>query len=130
MTPQRWRRIEDLYHAALEEDSGTRPAFLASQCGSDDDLRQEVESLLAQRSPGRILEESLGSVAAKVLPPENRFAAGSMIGPYKIVEQLGAGAMGEVYLADDTRLGWTPRRTHHSTATVSSTCTTCPFGLR
>ena len=49
MTPERWRRVEELYHAALTRGKGERMAFLANECVSDEALRLEVESLLAQR---------------------------------------------------------------------------------
>ena len=48
MTPDRWRRIEELYHAALARVESERPAFLTEACAGDDALRREVESLLAQ----------------------------------------------------------------------------------
>ena len=48
MTPQRWQRVEELYHAATERPAALRSGFLAQACGDDTDLRQEVESLLAQ----------------------------------------------------------------------------------
>ncbi len=46
MTPERWREIERLYHAALERDAAERAAFLNEACGGDEALRREVESLL------------------------------------------------------------------------------------
>jgi len=47
VTPERWREIERLYHAALERAAAERPAFLSEACGRDEELRREVESLLA-----------------------------------------------------------------------------------
>jgi hypothetical protein len=81
MSPERWRRIEDVYHAALERDSGERPAFLREACRDDSDLRSEVESLLSQKASGHLLDESLGSVAADVLTPAERFSAWSRWAP-------------------------------------------------
>jgi eukaryotic-like serine/threonine-protein kinase len=46
MEPERWKRIEDLYHAALDRHESTRAAFLQESCDGEDDLRREVESLL------------------------------------------------------------------------------------
>ena len=51
MDPERWKRIEEIYHSALEHEPGGRTAFLAEACHSDADLRREVEGLLAQPTP-------------------------------------------------------------------------------
>ena len=98
MDKQQLHRLENLYHAALEQSLSRREAFLVSKCGDDVELRREVEALLKHSSEG-VLDQPPWEALAHI-----GLAEGSRLGPYQILGQIGAGGMGEVYRALDTRL--------------------------
>ncbi len=107
MNPDRYQQVSQLYHAALELDSGKRIAFLDAACGDDEELRHEVESLLtAHQRVGNYFAKPALKVAADLLADQQvPSLTGRSISHYQVISQLGAGGMGEVYLALDTRLG-------------------------
>ncbi|HEY0379038.1 MAG TPA: protein kinase [Pyrinomonadaceae bacterium] len=111
MTIQRWQQIKEIFHASLERAPGERRAFLAQVCAGDDALKVEVESLIkAHESEGSFIDSPAYEVAAGWLagaasdgPAPSLL--GERVGRYEILAELGAGGMGEVYLAEDTTLG-------------------------
>ena len=106
MTQERWQQVERLYHAALQRAPSERTAFLDQACGDDADLRAEIDSLLAAAAGGEaFLEVSALEVTARALAAElPRLGVGQRLGAYEILAPLGAGGIGEVYTARDTRL--------------------------
>jgi len=107
MTPDRYRQLGQLFHAALELESGERAAFLEGACGDDQELRREVESLIAahQQAGNYFASPALKVAAGLIADQEAQSLAGKCISHYQVLSMLGAGGMGEVYLAQDTRLG-------------------------
>lgn len=106
MKPEDWKRVEQLYHAALEQEESQRGPFLEEACGGDESLRLEVESLLIHgEEAGDFIESPALEVAARVLVQDQpQSLVGWQVGSYKILSLLGAGGMGEVYLAQDATL--------------------------
>src|SRR4030095_12140247 len=106
MKPDRWRHIDKLLGEALELEVSQRAAFLDQACADDEVLRRKIDALLAAHEQAEsFIEAPAFGEAAQALADEARSMVGRQLGHYQVSAFLGAGGMGAVWKAKDTRLG-------------------------
>ena len=107
MTPERWQQVKQIFQSAIERQPADRDSFISQACADDPELRSEVESLISSHNQAGDSVEELATQLAAQMVTDDRDASliGRTFGPYQIISSIGKGGMGEVYLAQDSRLG-------------------------
>ena len=103
---ERWQEVKEVLYPALEMEAAERASFLDQKCGDDLELRREVESLIAAHGEAgeRFESPAVEVIAEDVVNEGKNGMAGRSLGHYEVIKEIGAGGMGEVYLARDTLL--------------------------
>ncbi len=107
MTPERWQQVKEIFHSALQQEPEQRSVFISNASGGDESLRKEVESLIASHDKdGSFIDSPAYEAAAELFVDEKaELKPGQAVGSYEITSFISRGGMGEVYLAQDNRLG-------------------------
>jgi len=105
LEPERWAQVSRIFNSAIELDSEARDAYVERECGADESLAHEVKRLIENHQKASaqdfIAEPAFANQSSS---GTKTLAAGQRLGPYLILQHLGTGGMGEVYLATDARL--------------------------
>jgi serine/threonine protein kinase/Tol biopolymer transport system component len=106
MTPERWQQVKEIFNSAIAYRPEERGLFISQACSGDDDLRSEVESLIASHErSGSFIDEPAFAAASFLVDDSSELKPGQTVGSFEIVSFISRGGMGEVYLAEDKRLG-------------------------
>src|SRR5687767_4355944 len=106
MADEKWQKVREIFDSAVRQKPDERRRFVDNACGEDKTLLAEVESLLSALDGAEsFMETPAVAKVARVIEAETKnLKKGQNLGHYEIIEQIGAGGMGEVYLAEDTKL--------------------------
>ena len=107
MTPERWQQVKAIFNSAIKYRPEERDVFLLDACAGDNHLRSEVESLItSHEKTGSFIDSPAYEAAATLIVDEKvELKPGQFVGTYEIISFISRGGMGEVYLAQDKRLG-------------------------
>ena len=102
MTSESWKKVKEIFHAALEVSANEREGFIKNACGADENLRSEINSLFeAHDEAERFIETPALAPMTNLIEDSTAFSRiGQIIGAYKIIGEIGKGGMGAVYLAE------------------------------